>query len=205
MISNLTIKTKGKIMLVGYARVSKKEQDYEMQISELQKYGCERIFSEKISGTADSRKELNKAIEFLREGDTLVIWKLDRLGRSVPQLCRCVEILKQKKVNIISLTDRIDTSSVMGELFFHLSAVFAQLERNMIIERTKAGIQFAKEKGVKCGRPIKMNTENIELIEELLRAGWTVDKISDRVGISKSSIYAYFPSKLIGILREKNE
>ncbi|MBF0786018.1 recombinase family protein [Muribacter muris] len=191
-------------MLVGYARVSKKEQDYEMQINELQKYGCERIFSEKISGASDSRKELNKAIEFLREGDTLVIWKLDRLGRSVPQLCSCIEILKQKKVNIISLTDNIDTSNMMGELFFHLSAVFAQLERNMIIERTKAGIQFAKEKGIKCGRPIKMNKDNIELIEELLKAGWTVNKISDRVNISKSSIYSYFPSNVICMLRGQN-
>lgn len=192
-------------MLVGYARVSKKEQDYEMQISELKKLGCERIFSEKISGVSDNRKELNKAIEFLREGDTLVIWKLDRLGRSVHQLCGCIEILKQKKVNIISVTENIDTSNMMGELFFHLSAIFAQMERNMIIERTKAGIQFAKERGVKCGRPRKMDTGTIKLIEELIKAGWTIDEISEQVRVSKSTIYSYFPSVVIAAIRTPNQ
>ena len=191
-------------MLVGYARVSKKEQNYEMQIQELHKHGCERIFSEKISGASDNRKELNKAIEFLREGDSLVIWKLDRLGRSVSQLCNCIEQLKQKKVNIISISDKIDTSNVMGEIFFHLSAVFSQLERNIIIERTNAGIQFAKEKGIKCGRPTKMNTDTLEGIKELLKAGWTVQKIAEKVGVSQSSIYAYFPSVVISTLRNQN-
>lgn len=205
MMNENIISLSGETMLVGYARVSKKEQDYEMQISELKKLGCERIFSEKISGVSDNRKELNRAIEFLREGDTLVIWKLDRLGRSIPQLGGCIEILKQKKVNIISITEGIDTSSMMGELFFHLSAIFSQLERNIIIERTKAGIQFAKEKGVKCGRPTKMNIETLELIEELLKAGWTIAKISERVGISKSSIYSYFPSIVISTLRNQDK
>ena len=190
-------------MLVGYARVSTKEQNYEMQIQALRNAGCEKIFSEKESGSSDDRREFKKALTFLREGDTLIVWKLDRLGRSISQSSRVLETLKEKKVSVVSLIENIDTRTIFGEWLFYFASIFAEMERNSIIERTKAGIKFAREKGVRIGRPPKMTEDNIEIIRELLKAGWTVKKIAEKLGISQSSIYAYFPSDIIEDLRPK--
>jgi len=190
-------------MLVGYARVSTKEQNYEMQIQALRNAGCEKIFSEKESGNSDDRREFKKALTFLREGDTLIVWKLDRLGRSISQSSRVLETLKEKKVSVVSLIENIDTRTIFGEWLFYFASIFAEMERNSIIERTKAGIKFAREKGVRIGRPPKMTEDNIEIIRELLKAGWTVKKIAEKLGISQSSIYAYFPSDIIEDLRPK--
>lgn len=193
----------GKFMLVGYARVSTKEQNYEMQIRELEAFGCEKIFSEKESGTSNDRKELKKALDFLREGDTLIVWKLDRLGRGVSKSSNYLDQLKQKKVNLVSLTEKIDTRTTLGEMLFYFSSIFAEMERNNIIERTKAGIKFAREQGIRIGRPPKMTEDNVEIIKELLKAGWTVKTIAEKLSISQSSIYAYFPSNTIDTLRDK--
>lgn len=190
-------------MLVGYARVSTKEQNYAMQIRELEKFGCKKIFSEKESGNSDERRELKKALNFLREGDTLIVWKLDRLGRGVAKSSRYLDILKQKKVSIVSLTENIDTRTKLGEMLFYFASIFAEMERNSIIERTKAGIKFARDHGVKIGRPPKMTEDNLEIIRELLKAGWTVKKIAEKLSISQSSIYAYFPSDILAELRPK--
>ncbi len=190
-------------MLVGYARVSTKEQNYEMQIQALRNAGCEKIFSEKESGSSDDRREFKKALTFLREGDTLIVWKLDRLGRSVSQSSRVLETLKEKKVSVVSLIENIDTRTIFGEWLFYFASIFAEMERNSIIERTKAGIKFAREQGVRIGRPPKMTEDNIEIIRELLKAGWTVKKIAEKLGISQSSIYAYFPSDILEDLRPK--
>lgn len=190
-------------MLVGYARVSTKEQNYEMQIQALRNAGCEKIFSEKESGNSDDRREFKKTLIFLREGDTLIVWKLDRLGRSVSQSSRVLETLKEKKVSVVSLIENIDTRTIFGEWLFYFASIFAEMERNSIIERTKAGIKFAREQGVRIGRPPKMTEDNIEIIRELLKAGWTIKKIAEKLGISQSSIYAYFPSDIIEDLRPK--
>ncbi|ACX80394.1 site-specific recombinase (plasmid) [Aggregatibacter actinomycetemcomitans D11S-1] len=190
-------------MLVGYARVSTKEQNYEMQIQALRNAGCEKIFSEKESGNSDDRREFKKTLTFLREGDTLIVWKLDRLGRSVSQSSRVLETLKEKKVSVVSLIENIDTRTIFGEWLFYFASIFAEMERNSIIERTKAGIKFAREQGVRIGRPPKMTEDNIEIIRELLKAGWTVKKIAEKLGISQSSIYAYFPSDILEDLRPK--
>ncbi|WP_233140813.1 recombinase family protein [Aggregatibacter actinomycetemcomitans] len=190
-------------MLVGYARVSTKEQNYEMQIQALRNAGCEKIFSEKESGNSDDRREFKKILTFLREGDTLIVWKLDRLGRSVSQSSRVLETLKEKKVSVVSLIENIDTRTIFGEWLFYFASIFAEMERNSIIERTKAGIKFAREQGVRIGRPPKMTEDNIEIIRELLKAGWTVKKIAEKLGISQSSIYAYFPSDILEDLRPK--
>lgn len=190
-------------MLVGYARVSTKEQNYEMQIQALRNAGCEKIFSEKESGNSDDRREFKKTLTFLREGDTLIVWKLDRLGRSVSQSSRVLETLKEKKVSVVSLIENIDTRTIFGEWLFYFASIFAEMERNSIIERTKAGIKFAREQGVRIGRPPKMTEDNIEIIRELLKAGWTIKKIAEKLGISQSSIYAYFPSDIIEDLRPK--
>lgn len=188
-------------MLVGYARVSTKEQNYEMQIQALRNAGCEKIFSEKESGNSDDCREFKKALTFLREGDTLIVWKLDRLGRSISQSSRVLETLKEKKVSVVSLIENIDTRTIFGEWLFYFASIFAEMERNSIIERTKAGIKFAREQGVRIGRPPKMTEDNIEIIRELLKAGWTVKKIAEKLGISQSSIYAYFPSDILEDLR----
>lgn len=188
-------------MLVGYARVSTKEQNYEMQIQALRNAGCEKIFSEKESGNSDDRREFKKVLTFLREGDTLIVWKLDRLGRSISQSSRVLETLKEKKVSVVSLIENIDTRTIFGEWLFYFASIFAEMERNSIIERTKAGIKFAREQGVRIGRPPKMTEDNIEIIRELLKAGWTVKKIAEKLGISQSSIYAYFPSDILKDLR----
>lgn len=188
-------------MLVGYARVSTKEQNYEMQIQALRNAGCEKIFSEKESGNSDDRREFKKTLTFLREGDTLIVWKLDRLGRSISQSSRVLETLKEKKVSVVSLIENIDTRTIFGEWLFYFASIFAEMERNSIIERTKAGIKFAREQGVRIGRPPKMTEDNIEIIRELLKAGWTVKKIAEKLGISQSSIYAYFPSDILENLR----
>lgn len=188
-------------MLVGYARVSTKEQNYKMQIQALRNAGCEKIFSEKESGNSDDRREFKKALTFLREGDTLIVWKLDRLGRSISQSSRVLETLKEKKVSVVSLIENIDTRTIFGEWLFYFASIFAEMERNSIIERTKAGIKFAREQGVRIGRPPKMTEDNIEIIRELLKAGWTVKKIAEKLGISQSSIYAYFPSDILKDLR----
>lgn len=190
-------------MLVGYARVSTKEQNYEMQIQALRNAGCEKFFSEKESGNSDDRREFKKALTFLREGDTLIVWKLDRLGRSISQSSRVLETLKEKKVSVVSLIENIDTRTIFGEWLFYFASIFAEMERNSIIERTKAGIKFAREQGVRIGRPPKMTEDNIEIIRELLKAGWTVKKIAEKLGISQSSIYAYFPSDILEDLRPK--
>ncbi|MDU1944830.1 MAG: recombinase family protein [Haemophilus parainfluenzae] len=190
-------------MLVGYARVSTKEQNYEMQIQALRNAGCEKIFSEKESGNSDDRREFKKTLTFLREGDTLIVWKLDRLGRSISQSSRVLETLKEKKVSVVSLIENIDTRTIFGEWLFYFASIFAEMERNSIIERTKAGIKFAREQGVRIGRPPKMTEDNIEIIRELLKAGWTVKKIAEKLGISQSSIYAYFPSDILEDLRPK--
>jgi site-specific recombinase len=190
-------------MLVGYARVSTKEQNYEMQIQALRNAGCEKIFSEKESGNSDDRREFKKTLTFLREGDTLIVWKLDRLGRSVSQSSRVLETLKEKKVSVVSLIENIDTRTIFGEWLFYFASIFAEMERNSIIERTKAGIKFAREQGVRIGRPPKMTEDNMEIIRELLKAGWTVKKIAEKLSISQSSIYAYFPSDILEDLRSK--
>ncbi len=190
-------------MLVGYARVSTKEQNYEMQIQALRNAGCEKIFSEKESGNSDDRREFKKTLTFLREGDTLIVWKLYRLGRSVSQSSRVLETLKEKKVSVVSLIENIDTRTIFGEWLFYFASIFAEMERNSIIERTKAGIKFAREQGVRIGRPPKMTEDNMEIIRELLKAGWTVKKIAEKLSISQSSIYAYFPSDILEDLRSK--
>ena len=120
-------------MLVGYARVSTKEQNYEMQIQALRNAGCEKIFSEKESGNSDDRREFKKALTFLREGDTLIVWKLDRLGRSISQSSRVLETLKEKKVSVVSLIENIDTRTIFGEWLFYFASIFAEIERNSII------------------------------------------------------------------------
>ena len=139
-------------MKIGYARVSTDDQNPDLQIAALKKAGCRRIYTDRISGVATRRLELDKCLADLKAGDVLTAWKLDRLGRSLSHLVALLEDLEKRGVGFRSLTEAIDTVSAMGRLLGHMIAALAEFERSLIIERTRAGITAAKRRGVKLGR-----------------------------------------------------
>lgn len=149
-------------MLIGYARVSTLDQNLELQREALTKAGCQKVFEDKVSGTRADRPGLGKAQEMLREGDTLVVWKLDRLGRSVKQLVDLVGEFHKQGIQFKSLTDAIDTGTPSGRFFFHVMASLAEMERELIVERTRAGLDVARQLGRKGGRKPKMTDSKIE-------------------------------------------
>lgn len=174
---------------VGYARVSTQDQSLDLQIDELEKAGCERIFQEKVSGAKDDREELQKCLDYLREGDVLVVYKLDRLGRTTKQLINMVEDLKEKGIQFHAITNKIDTSTAQGKFFFTIMAGFAEMERELIRERTKAGLEAARVRGRKGGRPktdMRKLDKAITLYESLK---YTVKEITEETGISKAKLY----------------
>jgi DNA invertase Pin-like site-specific DNA recombinase len=181
-------------MKIGYARVSSITQDIELQKDVLEKAGCQKIFSESVSGKDNNRTQLKAMIELLREGDIVVVYKIDRIARSLKGLIEIVESLNEKKVHLVSLDsgDRVDTTSPMGRAFFQIAGVFAELERSMIESRTKAGIEKARLDGVKFGRPVgKINKNSIykaERIKIFLKAGKSYDWISKELSVSKKTI-----------------
>jgi DNA invertase Pin-like site-specific DNA recombinase len=138
---------------LGYARVSTQEQNLDLQLDALEKEGCKTVFTDKVSGVKASKPNFEKLMDYARPGDTIVIWKLDRLGRSTVKLIELVELLKQKQINLKSLSEAIDTSTATGNLFFQFMCVLAEHERNVIRERTKAGLESARARGRSGGRP----------------------------------------------------
>ncbi|WP_044170388.1 recombinase family protein [Flectobacillus major] len=140
-------------MKIGYARVSTQEQTLDLQVDALKKYGCESIYTDKISGLKAHKPEFEEMMKFLREGDTIVIWKLDRLGRSTKHLIDLVAELEKRKINLVSLNDPIDTTSPSGILVFQIFCALAEHERNIIVQRTKAGLASARARGRMGGRP----------------------------------------------------
>ena len=158
-------------MLIGYARVSTQDQNLELQREALTKAGCQKVFEDKVSGTRVDRPGLIKTLEMLREGDTLVVWKLDRLGRSVKHLVDRVGELHKLGVQFMSVTDSIDTGTPSGRFFFHVMASLAEMERELIVERTRAGLDVAKQLGRKGGRKPQMTDSKIESAKKLLANG----------------------------------
>lgn len=183
-------------MLVGYARVSTLDQSTDMQIEALNAAGCSKIFTETASGAQTDRPELKKALEYLREGeDTLVVWKLDRLARSVAQLVATVNDLHSRKIGFLSLTEKIDTSSPGGRLIFHVFSSIAEFERDLIRERTLAGLESAKKQGRRGGRPKAMDRALIVQAEALFKQGEMSSKaIAARMGVSVATLYRYVPA-----------
>src|SRR3989338_9819582 len=149
-------------MLIGYARVSTDDQNLALQISALNEIGCTKIYEDKISGTKTNRPGLQLALEVLRNGDTLVVLKLDRLGRTVKGLIDLINQLHQKDIHFKSITDNVDTSTPSGRFFFHVMASLAQMERELIVERTKAGLKAARLMGRIGGRKPKMNNSKLK-------------------------------------------
>ena len=156
-------------MLVGYARVSTLDQNPEFQIDELNGAGCKKIFTEKISGANKKRSQLQKALEYMREGDTLVVWKLSRLARSLTQIINTVKDLENRHIGLKVLTQKIDTGTAEGRLFFHMNAAFDQFQREIIVENTKAGLKSARKKGRVGGRPTVMIDDKIRNTESMLK------------------------------------
>ena len=183
-----------KIAKVGYARVSTKDQNLDMQIDELKKDGCERVYTDKVTGAKSSRPGLDKCLKSLKEGDTLVVWRLDRLGRSMIHLVSVVNELKEKNIGFKSLRDgAINTSTPSGELVFNIFSALAQFERELIRERVMAGLTAARARGKKGGRPAVLhNSPKVQAVMKMHgRLKVPVHEICRTLKISKSTYYRY--------------
>lgn len=177
-------------MLIGYARVSTGDQRLDLQVDALQRAGCERIFQDAVSGARIDRIGLEAAQSHLRAGDTLVVWKLDRLGRTVRQLVDLVAALQAKGIQFASLTDGIDTSAPAGRFFFHVMAALAEMERDLIRERTKAGLSAARNRGRLGGRPPKLSAQQIAHARRLLaQPDVTGTDVAKTFGVARSTLY----------------
>jgi DNA invertase Pin-like site-specific DNA recombinase len=189
-------------MLFGYARVSTDDQKLDLQHDALIHAGVERerIFEDKLSGMKADRPGLVSVLKAVREGDTLVIWRLDRLGRSLKELIAMAEDLKRKGVQLRSVTEGIDTTTIGGELLFHLFGAIAQFERNLIRERTRAGLASARAKGKVGGRPPAMKAKDIAMAKALLRdPDITVREVAGRLGVPVGTLYRHLPGGRSGL------
>ena len=183
-------------MLIGYARVSTQDQNLDLQLEALTKAGCKKVFDDKISGSRAERPGLTKALELLREGDTLVVWKLDRLGRSVKNLVDLVSELHRQGVQFKSLTDAIDTGTPSGRFFFHVMASLAEMERELMVERTRAGLELARQLGRKGGRKRQMTDSKIESAKKLLASGIPPRDVAKNLGVSVPTLYRWIPASM---------
>ena len=179
-------------MLIGYERVSTDDQNLNLQHDALQQAGCDRIFSDKMSGTKANRPNLKQVFEFAREGDILVVWRLDRLGRSLKDLIALVEELEKRKIGFRSLQENIDTTTSGGKLIFHIFGALAEFERNLIRERTHAGLQAARARGRQGGRRHKLTAQQVEIGRSLAAdPKRSVISICKHLGISRPTYYRY--------------
>jgi DNA invertase Pin-like site-specific DNA recombinase len=185
-------------MLVGYARVSTHEQNLDMQLDALKQAGCQKIFTDKISTLKAERKGLDEALTFLRPGDVLVVWKLDRLGRTLKQLIELVALFNQKGIGFKSLKETIDTTTSTGKLVFHIFAALAEFERDIIHERTRAGLEAARARGRLGGRPKLQKTDpkKIALARKLYSdQNMPVQEICETLHIERATLYRYVVKK----------
>lgn len=174
---------------VGYGRVSTADQNAALQEDALKKAGCEKIFIETISSGKKERPQLAAVLEYVRKGDTLVVWRLDRLARSLRQLIQTVEDLDARGIGLKSITEAIDTSTPGGRLVFHIFGSIAEFERAIIRERTKAGVAAAKSRGRAGGRPPKLTGERVEHARNLLAAGSSVSAVARSMGVSRATVH----------------
>ena len=181
-------------MLIGYARVSTADQDLSLQLDALTAAGCEKVFTDKASGTKANRDGLAEALAYAREGDSLVVWKLDRLGRSMKGLVDLAADLEARKVDLRSLTDGIDTKTAAGRFFFHVMAALAVMERELILERTKAGLEAARRAGRVGGRKRAMTPAKLESARKLLDAGTPPKDVASSLGVSVATLYRHLPA-----------
>jgi len=180
---------------VGYARVSTRDQSLDSQIDTLKDYGCERIFSEKVSGRKYKRTELDKCLEYLREGDILVIYKLDRLGRTTKQLIELSQWLEQNNIDLHIIDMNVSTKDAMGKMFFTMMSAFAELEANLLSERTKKGLESARARGRIGGRPRLPDHKRREIKFLYDEQKLTGDQIANATGVSRTTVYRIIKEK----------
>ena len=177
---------------VGYARVSTGEQKMDLQLDALQEAGCDQVFKDKVSGAKADRPGLGEAFSHLREGDVLVVWKLDRLGRSLKDLIEKIDRLQEKGCEFRSLKEGIDTTTPTGKLTFNLFGALAEFERDIISERTKAGLRAAKARGKTGGRPPALDQGDLKMAQRLIKdPDVPVKAICEKLGISSATLYRY--------------
>lgn len=183
-------------MLIGYARVSTGEQNLDLQITALIQAGCEQIFSDKLSGVKMDRPQLINALNFARAGDTILVWRLDRFGRSLTDLISSIEQLEKRNVGFKSLHENIDTTTATGKLIFHIFSALAEFERNLNRERTMAGLNAARARGHFGGRKSSMTPEKIKIAASLMKdKGNMIDDICKTLKISRATLYRYVGPK----------
>src|SRR5919202_1414323 len=179
-------------MNIGYARVSTDEQNLDLQLSAFERADCKQIFTDKVTGTKAERKGLNDALSHLREGDALVVWRLDRLGRSLRHLIDTVTTLQERGIEFKSLTESIDTTTSGGKLVFHIFGALAEFEREIIRERTRAGMEAARSRGRKGGPKHKLTPKQVEIVRQLYQdKSHSLQEICDSFGISRTTLWRY--------------
>ena len=182
-------------MFIGYARVSTVDQNLALQRDALTEAGCEKIFTEQVSGAVATWPQLADAISFARSGDTIVVWKPDRLARSIKQLIGTIETLRARSVGFRSLTEALDTTTPQGRLVFHMFGALAEFERSLIRERTQAGLLAARRVGRTGGRPPKLTDEDVEAARAMLtNPDIGVASVANRLGVSLATLYRYIPA-----------
>lgn len=173
---------------IGYARVSTEEQSLDMQLAALEAAGCDRVYREKVSGASRTRQQLGFAIDALKEGDSLVVWKLDRLGRSVAHLVDLADGFRARGVDLVSLTEGLDTRTPAGRMVYHIIAAMAEMERDITSERVRAGMQSAQIAGRHIGRPPKITPAKMAAARTLLESGKRLPEIAQALDLSLSSV-----------------
>ena len=183
-------------MLIGYARVSTHEQTLALQQDALEKAGCEKIFTDRVSGSKAERKGLTEALSHLRAGDTLVVWRLDRLGRSLRHLIDTITALNERGIGFKSLTENIDTTTSGGKLVFHIFGALAEFEREIIRERTQAGLASARSRGKVGGRPKALTPKEVQILRNMASDNsLTVSDICKTLGIGRTTFYRYVKAR----------
>jgi len=193
-------------MAIGYARVSTDDQTLALQQDALTKAGCDRIFTDTVSGAKVERPGLDEALRFLRAGDTLVVWRLDRLGRSLKYLIEVMSSLNERQIGFRSLTEQIDTTTSGGKLIFHVFGALAEFERDLIRERTRAGLAAARARGRKCGPPRKVTDKKASMAQALYNdTNNSIADICKSLGISRATLYRYITPSTRGASRRPGE
>lgn len=193
-------------MLIGYARVSTRDQNLDIQLKALEEAGCEKIYTDKISGNKKDRIGLTKLLSYIRPGDTLVVYKLSRLSRSLMGIISIIGKLKEQNIDIKILTQNVDTRTPEGKLFFHMIAAFNEFQRELIVDNINAGLQVARDKGIKLGRPSIITEEKRNLVMAMLKDVEHYPFISDVIkasGMTRPTFYRHFSTDLIKNIREK--
>ncbi|MBR0684262.1 recombinase family protein [Roseomonas eburnea] len=188
-------------MLLGYARVSVLDQNHALQLDALRAAGCERVFTETASGARTDRPELARLMEQAREGDVVVCWRLDRLGRSLKHLLDLAEKLQRRGIGLRSITESIDTSTPAGRFLFAILGALASMEREIIVERTRAGLAAAAARGRRGGRPVVLTEAKVRAARAMLASGeMSAGEVARQVGVSPSTLYRHLPGGRSGVI-----